>query len=93
MVEALGAPSTAQLTGHARHPLGHRVDRQLAFVRGEDGVLLTPPAHLGLLPGVFRQTLLDEGKAREAELHIEDLENGFFLGNALRLMMDAKLKT
>ena len=63
------------------------------FVRGEDGVLLTPPAHLGLLPGVFRQTLLDEGKAREAELHIEDLENGFFLGNALRLMMDAKLKT
>ena len=55
--------------------------------------MLTPPAHLGLLPGVFRQTLLDEGKAREAELHIEDLENGFFLGNALRLMMDAKLKT
>ncbi|MEX0342987.1 MAG: aminodeoxychorismate synthase component I [Erythrobacter sp.] len=63
------------------------------FVRGEDGVLLTPPASLGLLPGVFRQTLLGEGKAREAELHIEDLENGFYLGNALRLMIDAKLKT
>ncbi len=63
------------------------------FVRGEDGVLLTPPARLGLLPGVFRQTMLDQGKAREAELRIEDLENGFYLGNALRLMMDAKLKT
>ena len=62
------------------------------FVRGEDGVLLTPPASLGLLPGVFRRSLLDEGKAREAELRIEDLENGFLLGNALRLMMDAKLK-
>ncbi len=62
------------------------------FVRGEDGVLLTPPASLGLLPGVYRQALLDEGKAREAELRIEDLEDGFFLGNALRLMMDAKLK-
>ena len=62
------------------------------FVRGEDGVLLTPPARLGLLPGVFRRTLLDEGRAREAELRIEDLENGFFLGNALRLMMDARLK-
>ncbi|MBX7501447.1 aminodeoxychorismate synthase component I [Qipengyuania sp. YG27] len=61
------------------------------FVRGEDGVLLTPPARLGLLPGVFRRTLLDEGRAREAELRIEDLENGFFLGNALRLMMDARL--
>ena len=63
------------------------------FVRGEGDVLLTPPASLGLLPGVFRQTLLDEGEAREAELRIEDLENGFYLGNALRLMMDAKLKT
>ncbi|WP_370191742.1 aminodeoxychorismate synthase component I [Qipengyuania sp.] len=61
------------------------------FVRGEDGVLLTPPACLGLLPGVFRRTLLDEGRAREAELRIEDLEKGFFLGNALRLMIDARL--
>ncbi len=63
------------------------------FVRGDDGILLTPPAGLGLLPGVYRQTLLDEGRAREAELRIEDLEKGFFLGNGLRLMMDARLKT
>ncbi|QZD91075.1 aminodeoxychorismate synthase component I [Qipengyuania aurantiaca] len=56
-----------------------------------DGLLLTPPATLGLLPGVYRQSLLDEGKAREAELNIADLEDGFFLGNALRGLMKAKL--
>jgi para-aminobenzoate synthetase/4-amino-4-deoxychorismate lyase len=58
-----------------------------------DGKLLTPPARLGLLPGVFRQSLLDEGKAIEAELTIADLEDGFFLANALRGMMRAQLKT
>ncbi|SFO85058.1 aminodeoxychorismate synthase component I [Qipengyuania nanhaisediminis] len=57
-----------------------------------DGVLLTPPAHLGLLPGVLRQTLLAEGRAKEAELTISDLEDGFFLGNALRQMVRAELK-
>ncbi|MBX7532710.1 aminodeoxychorismate synthase component I [Qipengyuania sp. 1XM1-15A] len=63
------------------------------FVRDDKGVLLTPPAALGLLPGVYRQSLLDEGKAREAELTIADLEDGFFLANALRRMVHAKLKT
>ena len=57
-----------------------------------DGALLTPPASLGLLPGVFRQSLLGAGKAREAELTIADLEGGFFLANALRGMMPARLK-
>ena len=57
-----------------------------------DGVLLTPPAVLGLLPGVFRQHLLNEGRAREAELTIADLEDGFFLGNALRTLVPARLK-
>ncbi|GAB5351710.1 aminodeoxychorismate synthase component I [Qipengyuania sp. 483] len=59
---------------------------------GREGVLLTPPARLGLLPGVFRQSLLDQGKAREAELTIADLEDGFFLGNALRQLVRAELK-
>ena len=57
-----------------------------------DGVLLTPPANLGLLPGVLRQSLLAEGRAKEAELTISDLEDGFFLGNALRQMVRAELK-
>jgi len=62
------------------------------FVRGEDGILLTPPAALGLLPGVLRRSLIEEGKAREAELTLEDLSGGFFIGNALRGLIPAVLK-
>ncbi len=57
-----------------------------------DGLLLTPPATLGLLPGVYRQSLIENGRAREAELTLADLENGFFLGNALRMLCPAVLK-
>lgn len=56
-----------------------------------DGVLLTPPLALGLLPGVLRRTLIEEGRAREAELTLEDLEEGFFIGNGLRGLMRAQL--
>ncbi|RXZ64442.1 aminodeoxychorismate synthase component I [Pelagerythrobacter rhizovicinus] len=56
-----------------------------------DGVLLTPPARLGLLPGVARRTLIDEGRAREAELTLSDLDGGFLVGNALRGLMRAEL--
>ena len=58
-----------------------------------DGKLLTPPAALGLLPGVLRQSLLDAGRAREAELTLDDLEHGFLLGNALRGLQPARLLT
>jgi para-aminobenzoate synthetase/4-amino-4-deoxychorismate lyase len=61
------------------------------FADGPDGVLLTPPAHLGLLPGVLREHLLSEGKAREAELTLDDLASGFWIGNALRGLMRAEL--
>jgi para-aminobenzoate synthetase/4-amino-4-deoxychorismate lyase len=56
-----------------------------------DGALLTPPAALGLLPGVLRRSLLDAGRAAEAELSIADLAGGFFIGNALRGLIPAKL--
>lgn len=56
-----------------------------------DGVLLTPPATLGLLPGVLRARLLAENRAREEKLTIADLEAGFLLGNALRGLMPARL--
>ena len=55
------------------------------------GTLLTPPAALGLLPGVLRRALLDEGRAEEAELTLDDLKNGFFIGNALRGLVPAVL--
>lgn len=56
-----------------------------------DGVLLTPPAALGLLPGVLREELIEEGRAREAELTLDDLAGGFLLGNAVRGLFPARL--
>jgi para-aminobenzoate synthetase/4-amino-4-deoxychorismate lyase len=56
-----------------------------------DGKLLTPPATLGLLPGVLRGELIAEGRAEEAELTLADLANGFFIGNALRGLIAARL--
>ncbi|HEY0958127.1 MAG TPA: aminodeoxychorismate synthase component I [Novosphingobium sp.] len=58
-----------------------------------DGKLLTPPVSLGLLPGVLRRSLIDEGRASEAELTLDDLSDGFFIGNALRGLMPARLLT
>ncbi|MEZ5688248.1 MAG: aminodeoxychorismate synthase component I [Caenibius sp.] len=55
------------------------------------GKLLTPPTSLGLLPGVLRRSLLEEGLAVEAELTVADLEGGFLLGNALRGLMPGRL--
>ena len=56
-----------------------------------DGRLLTPPARLGLLPGVLRRSLLDSGRAVEAELRLEDLSEGFLIGNAVRGLVPARL--
>jgi para-aminobenzoate synthetase/4-amino-4-deoxychorismate lyase len=55
------------------------------------GKLLTPAASLGLLPGVLRQQLLDEGRAAEAELALDDLAGGFLLGNAVRGLTAARI--
>lgn len=57
--------------------------------RGER--LLTPPLARGLLPGVLRETLIESGRAEEADLRAEDLEDGFFLGNSVRGLMAATL--
>jgi para-aminobenzoate synthetase/4-amino-4-deoxychorismate lyase len=55
------------------------------------GKLLTPPLALGLLPGVLRRSLIEQGRAEEAELRIEDLAGGFWIGNALRGLIPATL--
>ncbi|MEW4449295.1 aminodeoxychorismate synthase component I [Qipengyuania sp. JC766] len=57
-----------------------------------DGVLLTPPAHRGLLPGVLRRFLLESGRAVEADLTLDDLAGGFLLGNAVRGLMAARIE-
>jgi len=56
-----------------------------------DGKLLTPPLALGLLPGVLRRSLIEEGRAVEAELTLDDLAGGFLLGNSVRGLMKAVL--
>ena len=43
------------------------------------------------LPGVLREHLIADGKAREAELTLDDLAGGFWIGNALRGLMRAVL--
>ena len=60
------------------------------FVK-RDGKLLTPPLALGLLPGVLRAELIDREMAIEAELRAGDLADGFFIGNACRGLLAAKL--
>ena len=57
------------------------------------GKLLTPAASLGLLHGVLRRKLLDEGRAEEAELTLDDLAGGFFIGNATRGLIPARLQS
>ena len=55
-----------------------------------DGLLVTPPLARGLLPGILRGKLIDEGRAVEGDLRAGDLHGGFFIGNALRGLIPAR---
>jgi para-aminobenzoate synthetase/4-amino-4-deoxychorismate lyase len=56
-----------------------------------DGRLLTPPLARGLLPGILRARLIAEGRAIEADLTAADLAAGFWIGNAVRGLIRARL--
>jgi para-aminobenzoate synthetase/4-amino-4-deoxychorismate lyase len=56
-----------------------------------DGKLLTPPLSRGLMPGILRAKLIEEGKAEEAELTPADLDQGFYIGNVVRGLIPARL--
>ncbi|MEY4889526.1 MAG: aminodeoxychorismate synthase component [Pseudomonadota bacterium] len=56
-----------------------------------DGVLLTPPLSRHLLPGTLRSELIEAGRAKEADVRPEDLANGFFIGNAIRGILPARI--
>jgi 4-amino-4-deoxychorismate lyase len=58
-----------------------------------DGVLATPRLDCGLLPGILRGALLDEGRAAEAIYSFEDLTSAkaIFVGNSLRGLVPARL--
>ena len=57
------------------------------------GKLLTPQKDCGLLPGTFRQELIDQGVAVTGILHLEDLQKAkaIYVGNSLRGLIRAKL--
>lgn len=59
-----------------------------------DGVLLTPPVHCGLLPGVLRRQLFESGQAVEHVLRREDLLAApqIYLGNSLRGLIPVSLR-
>jgi para-aminobenzoate synthetase/4-amino-4-deoxychorismate lyase len=57
------------------------------------GRLVTPPLSRGLLPGVLRQRLLDEGRAVEGDLKPADVADGFLLGNAVRGLVPARFRS
>lgn len=60
---------------------------------GDGGPLRTPPLSSGLLAGVLRQTLLDEGRATERRLTPVDLmdASAIYVGNSLRGLIPARL--
>ena len=56
-----------------------------------DGQYITPPASRGLLRGILRAEMIENGDAIEGDLKEKDLLNGFFVGNSLRGLMKTKL--
>jgi para-aminobenzoate synthetase / 4-amino-4-deoxychorismate lyase len=74
------------------HPDGFLTEGSFTslFVERE-GRLLTPFLSRGLLPGILRERLIEEGRAAEADLRAEDLRDGFLIGNALRGLLPARL--
>jgi 4-amino-4-deoxychorismate lyase len=58
-----------------------------------DGALMTPRLDCGLLPGVLRAELLDEGRAQEAIYSYDELKSAkaIYVGNSLRGLIPATL--
>jgi len=63
------------------------------FVDMGDGALLTPPLGCGLLAGVLRGEMIEEGKAKEAVLTEADLRasEAVLIGNSLRGLIRGRL--
>ena len=54
------------------------------------GRLVTPPTG-SLMPGILRNRLIENGHAVEGDVLVDDLADGFFIGNSLRGLVAAKL--
>jgi branched-subunit amino acid aminotransferase/4-amino-4-deoxychorismate lyase len=58
-----------------------------------NGMIYTPPLACGLLNGILRQKLLDEGKCQERILRLDDLQKAelLFCGNSVRGLIEVQL--
>jgi para-aminobenzoate synthetase/4-amino-4-deoxychorismate lyase len=54
------------------------------------GTLLTPPLSRGMLPGILRQRMIEEGEAVEADVALESLPDSFYIGNSVRGLIRAR---
>jgi para-aminobenzoate synthetase / 4-amino-4-deoxychorismate lyase len=85
--ETLGADEVIYLNERGELAEGSRTS--IFIERG--GKLITPQASAGILPGVLRQDLLDEGRVTEHVLTLNDLNkaNVVYLGNSVRGLVKA----
>ena len=62
------------------------------FIMSPAGVLMTPPATLALLEGVYRQHLLNNG-AQSRLIHVDELQDAgrIYVSNAVRGLLAAEL--
>lgn len=86
--DTLGADEVLYLNENGELAEGSRTS---IFIERE-GRLLTPRLGAGLLPGTLRAALLDEGRAVEARLTVEDANTAkmIYLGNSVRGLVRAE---
>lgn len=86
--ETLGADEVIYLNENGELAEGSRTT---IFVE-RNGKLVTPRLAAGLLPGTLRAALIDEGRAVEAALTIEDVNaaSAIYLGNSVRGLIRAE---
>jgi para-aminobenzoate synthetase/4-amino-4-deoxychorismate lyase len=86
--ETLGADEVIYINEHGELAEGSRTS---IFIERE-GRLLTPRLAAGVLPGTLRAALIDEGRAEEARLSIQDLNgaSAIYLGNSVRGLIRAE---
>ena len=89
------APAEADevLLANERDEICEGTITNLCVDAGDGGPLLTPALGCGLLPGILRGELLDQGKAHEAVLTLADLAAAkqLYVGNSLRGLIAARL--
>jgi len=89
--EALQAAGTFEVL--FRDPAGFLTEGSFTTLFVErGGKLLTPPLARGLLPGILRERLIEEGRAEGADVVEADLVEGFLIGNSVRGLIRAVLR-